>query len=464
MVSRLSGRDGLLIRDVEIEGAPNQDCLVLDGKIAAIGRDLQHPHVDEVPGRGGALLPGFADHHLHLFAIAAAAQSFDLSEHDDVGALSGFNAPGEWVRVVGWDEVRHGDLDRNRLDALMGERPVRVQHRSGALWVLNSAGLRAVIDAAGEPPAGAEEDEFGRLTGRLWRADRWLRDAIGTPPDLGDVARSLSRFGIIAVTDATPDHDARALQHLIAAVAGGQLPQRVQLTCTEVPEELPSRVSVGPRKLVVADHELPRLTQLAADIATAHDAGRAVAVHCVSRAALALTIAALRDAGSRAGDRIEHCAIADRAVIAELAAMKLTVVTQPSLVLRRGDRYLSSHHREELADLWRFASLQDAGVATVASSDAPYGDLDPWVTIRAARDRATASGAVLGEGERVSAARTLAGFLAPLEQPGGPPRRMLIGEPADLVLLHAPLAAALEESSREVVAATFASGRVVYGD
>lgn len=460
----MSGRDGLLVRDVELEGTPGQDCLVLDGVVAAVGTDLRHPNVVEVAGRGGALLPGLADHHLHLFAMAAAAQSFDLSEHDDIGVLGAFNVPGRWVRVLGWDEARHGDLDRDRLDCLTGERPVRVQHRSGALWVLNSAGLRAVIDAAGEPPAGAEEDEAGRLTGRLWRADRWLRDAIGMPPKLGDIAQSLSRFGVTAVTDATPDHDARAVQHLIAAVADGELPQRIQLTCADVPAELPSRIRVGPRKLVVADHELPDLTRLISEIATAHGAGRAVAVHCVSREALALTLAAFHDAGTRPGDRIEHCAIADRAAVAELASLDLTVVTQPSLVTCRGDRYLSNHDPAEHDDLWRYASLLDAGVATVASSDAPYGDPDPWATIRAARDRTTASGAVLGADERVSPERTLAGFLAPLDRPSGPPRRVAVGEPADLVLLKAPLSSALAESCRELVAVTVTDGRITYRD
>ena len=457
-------RDPLLIRNVEIEGTPSQDCLVLDGVIAAVGVDLQHPKVEEVAGAGGVLLPGLADHHLHLFAMAAAAQSFDLSQHDDVGVLGAFNAPGEWVRVLGWDEVRHGDLDRDRLDRLTGERPVRVQHRSGAVWVLNSAGLRAAIVAAGEPPAGAEEDETGRLTGRLWRADRWLRDAIGTPPDLADVAQSLCRFGITAITEATPDHDARALRHLIAAVTDGELPQRVQLTCTEVPEELPSRISVGPRKLVVADHELPDLKQFTSEIATAHASGRPVAVHCVSREALALTIAAFHDAGIRPGDRIEHCAIADRAAVAELASLNLTVVTQPSLVARRGDGYLSNHDPAEHDDLWRYASLLDAGVATVASSDAPYGDPDPWATIRAARERTTATGAVLGADERVPPERTLAGFLAPLDRPAGPPRRVAVGEPADLVLLRAPLRSVLAEPSHEQVAVTVADGRIAHRD
>src|SRR5439155_480481 len=51
--------------------------------------------------------------------------------------------PGEWLRAVGWAGHEH-DLDRDVLDAVVPDRPVRVQHRSGALWVLNSAALRRV--------------------------------------------------------------------------------------------------------------------------------------------------------------------------------------------------------------------------------------------------------------------------------------------------------------------------------
>jgi len=463
----VSGQAGLFIRDVEIEGQQHQDCLVLDGAIAAVGVDLAHHGADEVVGHGGALLPGLADHHLHLFAMAAAADSVDLSSYDDVAALSHLKSSDavasadDWMRVVGWDE-RQGDLDRDRLDELVGERPTRVQHRSGALWVLNSAALHIALDNAPTLPSGVERDAAGRLTGRLWRADAWLREAIGTLPDLAPVGRALAQVGITAVTDATPDHDAKALQHLIKAVEDGRLPQRVQLTCMTLPARVPARIGVGPQKLIVADHELPGPDGLAAQVSAAHASGRAVAVHCISREALALTLFALQQAGSHPGDRIEHCAISDPQAIAELAALGVTVVTQPSLVARRGDGYLKAHDPTEYDDLWRHASLLAGDVVTVASSDAPYGDHDPWATMRAARDRTTASGAVLGAAERVQPAATLSGFLAPLQHPGGVPRRVAVGADADLVLLNAPLSRALEEPTPDRVAMTICAGRVVY--
>ena len=79
-----------------------------------------------------------------------------------------------------------GRLDRRRLDALAPGRAVRVQHRSGALWVLSTAALEQVglldgdrsaedLEGAGE---GIERDDAGRPTGRLFRLDAWLRERL----------------------------------------------------------------------------------------------------------------------------------------------------------------------------------------------------------------------------------------------------------------------------------------------
>lgn len=60
--------------------------------------------------------------------------------------------------------------------------------------------------------------------------------------------------------------------------------------------------------------------------------------------------------------------------------------------------------------------------------------------------------------EAVSPERALALFLTPLESPGGQPRRVEVGAPADLCLLDAPLSAVLEDPSSTHVAATIHGG------
>jgi predicted amidohydrolase YtcJ len=459
--ARVTATTDLVLRRVEIDGRPDQDCLLVDGIVAAIGPGLSAPGARELDGGGGALLPGLADHHLHLFAMAAAAESLDVSDLADVSVLSGQATGAGWLRVVGWHEGQ-GELDRERLDRLVPRRPVRVQHRSGALWVLNSAALRAALLAGGEPPAGAERNDAGELTGRLWRADAWLRRATAELPDLAAVGARLAAVGVTAVTDATPDLDDAAVTHVAAAVQAGALPQRVQLMTGDGDAVLPGRVTRGPVKIIVADHSLPDPDELAARVRSAHATGRHVAVHCVSRAALALTLSAFRAAGVTSGDRIEHCAVADRPAVMEIAALGVTVVTQPSFVLRRGDSYLDNHDADEHDDLWRFASLTDAGVPTAASSDAPYGDVDPWTTLRCARDRRTVGGRVLAPAERLPVGKALHGLLASLDAPGGTPRRVVEGSPADLVLLASPVASAIAEPSSDLVAVTITEGRVVH--
>jgi predicted amidohydrolase YtcJ len=447
----------LLLRDAEVDGAIS-DCLITADTIAVVGRDLGGSDV-VIEGHGGALLPGLADHHLHLFAMAAAPRSVDLSGATSYDAVVEAAGRREEIRAVGWDDERLGDLDRDSLDALTGATPTRVQHRSGAMWALNSAAL-AELDVAAAP-GGAERDGSGRLTGKVWRGDEWLRSDGRGFPDLTDVGRQLASYGVTSVTDATPDLDAAALAALVGAVESGAMPQRVHLLGAAAEFRHP-QLTVGPQKIVVGDHALPLPDELAATIARAHDSGRAVAIHCVSRAALAVVIAALSTAEPIRGDRIEHVAVAGEAALPELRDLGVVVVTQPSLVARRGTDYLDRHGQDEHADLWRHRSLMLAGIPTVASSDAPYGDPDPWATIRSARDRRTADDRVLGEAEQVAAGETLAGLLAPVADPAGPPRRVVAGGPADLVLLDVPLAEALRDPSAGHVAATIAAGRLVY--
>ena len=108
---------------------------------------------------------------------------------------------------MGYHESVAGRLDRELLDAIVPHRPLRVQHRGGAMWVLNSTALDVIERAASTWPAeGVERDGSGRPTGRLFRLDRWLRDVLPFEgvPDLGTVGRRLAGFGITGVTDTTP--------------------------------------------------------------------------------------------------------------------------------------------------------------------------------------------------------------------------------------------------------------------
>ncbi len=458
----------LLIRNAEIDGAPGLDVRVKDGVIVEVGRDLRggEPalHAD-----GGALLPGLIDHHIHLLALAAQRASLPLGP-DTVAGPAAFRAAltaadlaapaGAWLRGVGYHESVAGPLDRSVLDAIIPNRPVRIQHRSGGLWVLNSAAL----DAAGAADAEAtciERDGTGAPTGRIWRGDAWLRERLpSVPPPLGPVMRDLAAMGVVGVTDASVSNGAAEARLFDAARTVGDLPQKLMLMGAGA---LPASAGyrIGPVKILLDDDGLGDVEAKTAVIASARDQRRPVAVHCVTALQLAFALAAFDSAGTRKGDRIEHGGMIGAAAMAEVARLGLCVVTQPGFVAERGDQYRAELAPDELADLYPCASLLRAGVPVAASTDAPYTDPDPWAAMSAAMRRTTRSGQLLGEAERVDGETALGLFLGAFEDPGGPPRRVAPGAAADLCLLRAPRAEALAEPSRAGVRASVIDGVVV---
>ncbi|MEQ1463695.1 hypothetical protein, partial [Salmonella enterica] len=90
---------------------------------------------------GCTLLPGLHDHHIHLLATAARRQSVDLAGllASDAIAAKLRAAPAATLRAVGYDERAAGIPDAALLDRWEPDRPLRLQDRTGALWVLNGA-------------------------------------------------------------------------------------------------------------------------------------------------------------------------------------------------------------------------------------------------------------------------------------------------------------------------------------
>ena len=464
----------LLLREVEVDGRV-VDVRVSGGTITSMGRGLDaSPSERVVDGGGGAVLPGLHDHHTHLLATVAAVRSVDLSPagvHDGAGLADALRradralAPGGWLRGVSYHESVAGDLDRWSLDALVADRPTRIQHRSGARWTLNTAGIRALGLTAIDRP-GIERDASGDPTGRLHRADGWLRDLLPETDtaDLAGLGRRLASFGVTGVTDATPCDDVAGFAAIAHARGTGGLPQRVMVMGGPdiTSAQFPRGLERGPVKLLIDDAEYPAFDDLTGWVRDAHAHGRNVAIHCVTRPALAFAVAAWNTAGSRSGDRVEHASVTPPDLRAELAALRLAVVTQPAFVTERGDQYLDDVDPDDIAHLYPCRSLLDAGIAVAGSTDAPYSDPDPWKAILAATTRTTALGAVVGADQRISPTRALHLFLSDLRLPGGPPRSVAAGRPADLCVLDCSLEVALAHPDSGSVRMTICDGAVAF--
>lgn len=447
----------------------------------------------EIDAGGAALIPGLHDHHIHLLALAESLTSVKVGPPDVANceqfrqAIGNAVASGDgWIRAVGYHESVAGELGRLELDGMVSGRPIRVQHSSGAMWMFNSRAMELLGLSA--DTAGAELDTLGEPTGRFFRSDSLVRlqdlEQSNAAGQLFRVGELLAGYGVTGVTDATPGYGAREAEFFSQAkVEGalshsGALPQRLQLM---VPEAV-GGVAAGPHKIILSEHSLPSFEQLAQEISSIHQAAgahqtsgapqtagasqakRPVAVHCVSRASLALLLAVLDEVGSVPGDRVEHASVAPPELVDAMLRHRLRVVTQPNFVAERGDRYLSEVETDDQKWLYRCRGLLRAGLRVAGSTDAPFGGLNPWRSIWAAVERKTQpGGVVLGKTERLSPEQALCLFLSELADPGGPPRSVAPGVVADLCLLSAPWSEIADAMPENPVGAVWIGGAGVGG-
>jgi predicted amidohydrolase YtcJ len=182
----------------------------------------------------------------------------------------------------------------------------------------------------------------------------------------------------------------------------------------------------------------------------------------VTRSELVFTATVFAAAGARPGDRIEHASVAPPDAVQLVANLPLTVVTQPGFIRERGDAYLVDVEPRDRPWLYRCGGFLRASVPLGGSTDAPFGDPDPWAAMRAAVDRRTEAGATVGPDEALTPERALALFTSPPAQPGAAPRFIEAGAPADLCLLDCSWSVAREELSSERVVASIRDGCVIW--
>ena len=467
----------MLIRGAEMRNGTIADVRIEGPLVTAIGAGFEPwPGEDVLDAKGGALLPGLHDHHLHLMALATSLDSLrcgppqvatatDLEQQLREHAALPEGADGDWIRGIAYHESVAGDIDRRWLDRVVPSRPVRIQHRSGRLWIINSRGLEHLT--CGGPAHGAARppDLEELATGRLLDADPWLRERLGgRPPSLRRVSRLLASHGVTGVTDATARNSDAEFGYFVEAIAHGELRQRVVVMGDASLDDHVDAglVRPGPTKIYLRESALPSSEDLLASIARSHAAARPVAVHCVTETEVVFAATCIAEAGARPGDRIEHASVAPPHVVSLLAEHGLTVVTQPNFVRERGDAYLTDVPARDHPWLYRGRGFLRAGICLAAGTDAPLGEANPWLAMLAAVDRRTARGGTLGEAESLSPEEALALFSGDPLMPGGGLTTIEPGVTADFCVLEWPWSVARRNLGNVVVSATVRAGRLVW--
>jgi len=434
-----------------------QIVLIEDGVVTDISADPALPKTaTTIDAKGGAVLPGLWDHHVHLQSSAARKRSVDVSRVENVRDFAGILSravrkvlPGEWMRVVGYNDSKLGELDAYRLDDLIPtDTPMRVQHRGGHQWVLNPAGVSLLTVAAGRPmPAD----------GIVWEDDTLFRLLPGPRTSASDLAAEvqyLTQQGCVGATDMTATTD-----HASACALRSAAGEMIGLRLFGAPSPEGSRDTDSGRldgvKIVISDRELPAPEILRRQILSSRPLP--VAMHAVTAHSLALAAWAF-NGEARDGDSIEHGFLASEGLIAELTRCGLSIGAHPGFIWSQGDRLLQNLEPDELPEYQKLRTWHRAGARLLGGTDLPFATANLWRAMQSAVDRRTSAGNKLNVEEALTPEEAFAmftkdGLLGEAKIPVLAP-----GDVADICVLDVPWRQARKDFVSVRVGATIRAG------
>jgi predicted amidohydrolase YtcJ len=430
---------------------------VRDGRIVAVGTNAavlarRCPGTRVIDCRGAAVLPGFVDAHIHLRAYASTLVGIDCRPHrvPSLAALqmllrqqASHAPPGRWLVGHGYDEFAMAERrhpTRWDLDLAVPDHPVRLAHRSRHAWVVNSLALRQLgIGRAFTVPGGGRVERdpaSGEPTGLLIDMDAYLHERWppSHPPEafrsaLRLASQELLAAGVTTIADASVSNDRQSYDEFATWTASGDVRQRVALLlgAASWPETPPPGCSadettpflrlqgVKIRLDESAGGLYPPQEVVNAQVWNAHLRGIPVAIHAVDLPALVSALHAIRLAQTRLPrpdlrHRLEHCALCPDVCVDDMAALGLSVVTQPAFLWHHGQRYMAEIDPAQQVWLYRIKGLLDRGIPVAGSSDAPVVPPCPLQGVASAVSRCTPDGLVIGPAERVSVEEALALF------------------------------------------------------
>ncbi len=188
---------------------PSASALAIrDGRILAAGEEKEilacaSERTRLVDLHGKTVLPGLIDIHTHSMEWAKGILRNQLDvTYPNVHSIAEISAmvkervahteKGRWITGAGWDDAKfteHRYITRKDLDAVSPDNPVYLEHVSGHLGVLNSAGLAlaGITRNTPDPEGGViERDAAGEPTGIVKDAAMGAAEKI-LPPDPPDI-------------------------------------------------------------------------------------------------------------------------------------------------------------------------------------------------------------------------------------------------------------------------------------
>lgn len=469
--------------------------------------------------RGGCLLPGFNDAHIHIWKVGQLMTGMlDLRGVRSIAELqerlTAFAAdfPGEWIVGRGFNELQlaEGRLPLAAdLDAAVADRPILLIRTCAHIAVVNGRAMQlAGIDwRSSAPPGGAiQKDGRGRPTGVLAETALAMAMRHIAPPTAQDyrrmievAGRALLSAGITSATDPAVMPDLLTVYRDMAQAA--DLPLRVNALAIRLPDggaeplQLPPRYHddylridgvkffsdgglsgrtaalrrpyrVGGKGILRFEEN--RFFELAAH---AHQLGYRIGTHAIGDAAIEQVVRVYqrleRSLGKGKNHRIEHLGLPSAAQLEAIARGGMIAVPQAIFLRELGANFRAYLPGDYLRRCYPLRSVLDRGIPMALSSDAPVvRNFHPLAGLQAAVLRQDGAGIPIAPAEAISAkegleAYTVGGALASgdFSDKGS----LWPGKLADLIVLDGdPLKTPASSLEKIAIEATYVGGQCVW--
>jgi predicted amidohydrolase YtcJ len=422
------------------DGRSAEALLTRDGVVAAVGsaRELRREAqgAELVDLRGGLMVPGWVDAHVHFIWWALQMSELDLRDartiDDALGAIAARarSLPdGAWLIGGRFDKNNWGAWpDRWQLDRVTAGHPTALRSKDGHSRWVNTAALEvASVTRVTEAPAGGSifRDGGGEPTGILQENANGLIDAVVPPPtddQMLDAARLGQREawkrGVVGFENLDAFRDRYPLGTFQRLHAAGELGLRatIGLPVAKIDEALglglrtgfgDDWLRIGHLKIFtdgalgsqtaaldepyagsedrgILTVEPARLNEI---VARAAAGGIAVAIHAIGDRAVHVALDAIaptRRSAPQLRQKVEHVQLVRAEELSRFADLGVIASMQP--IHATSDRDLADRYwgpdRVRRAYPWR--TFLRSGAVLAFGSDAPVEPIDPLLGIHAA--------------------------------------------------------------------------------